>query len=175
MTPVAAWPPLDVYASKASIVLEVINTHFTVGREYKSVYLRVFSDRVAECHYVRYGMEGEADKEKTKLLSPSDFKRLRSVLENPELASVNDKYGLMHWVVDSWMTWDIDVHRETDIQKIEIVSFSPSSARERGQPYPDAVLKLGCAIWQLRREVYGRDSANDPMWERRSCDEELGK
>jgi hypothetical protein len=44
------WPGLDRYASKSPVVIEVINAHFTVGRRYKPVFLRVYSDRTAECH-----------------------------------------------------------------------------------------------------------------------------
>ena len=37
-----------------TVVLDVINTHFTMGQKIPSVYLRVFADHTAECHTLAY-------------------------------------------------------------------------------------------------------------------------
>jgi hypothetical protein len=61
----------------------------------------------------------------------------------------------MHFVVDSWMEWDIKLQHPGSVQRIRVASFSPDSARERNQLYPDALIKLGCSILKIRNDVYG--------------------
>ena len=135
------------------IILEVINRHFTVGKKIPSIYLRVFSNGTAECHTEKFW--DEADVVKTKVLSEEEFERLKAVINDPNLLDVQKRYELMHFVVDSWMEWNIKLAHSGMVQRIQVVSFSPDSARERNQPYPDALVKLGCSILRTRNEVYG--------------------
>jgi hypothetical protein len=140
-------------ASGQKIIIEVINRHFTVGKRIPSVYLRVFSDGTAECHTEKFW--DEADVTKTKVLGAMELEKLRAVINEPHLLDVKPRYELMHFVVDSWMEWDIKIQHPGSMQKIRVVSFSPDSARERSQPYPDALVKLGCSILKIRNDVYG--------------------
>jgi hypothetical protein len=138
----------------AYLILEVINKHNTMGRKIPSVYLRVFSDGTVECHEEKWRGQ-ETNFVKKKRLAPEELKGLKAVLENPELAQVKKRYGLMYWVIDSWMEWDIRLPHHWRTQTIQVLNFSPSSAREKKTPYPDSLVKLGCSILTLRREVYG--------------------
>jgi hypothetical protein len=144
--------------SSPRVILEVINKHFTVGRKIPSVYLRVFSDGTAECHTVRYtGDEvGTVKKEK---LSQEELGKLEALINGPELMNVKKRYELMYTVLDSWMEWNIKVPHKGGAQKIQVLDFSPGAAREKNQPYPDALVKLGCSIWKFRYEVYGDEHA----------------
>jgi hypothetical protein len=169
------WPPLDVYASKSPVVIEVINAHFTVGRQYKSVFLRVYSDRTAECHYMRWGIEGEKEKVSIKKLAPADYENLRDVLDAPELLGVNEKYGLVGWVIDSWMTWGIDIPRPAAVQHIAVDNFGRGAEQGLEKAYPTALVRLGCTIKKLRREVYGVDSGMDTSDVTRACDSFAGR
>jgi hypothetical protein len=169
------WPPLDVHTSKSPVVLEVINTHFTIGLQYKSVFLRVFSDRTAQCRYLRFGVEGEKDREKTKVLALADYESLQRILNAPELLGVNEKYGLVGWVIDSWMTWGISILHPESVQHISVDNFARGAVLTPDKPYPTPLTRLGCTIWKLRREVYGADSGFDTSEEERSCKRFMGK
>ena len=145
----------------AKLILEVMNRHFTVGRKIRSVYLRVYSDGTAECHTVKYtGDETDdgPDIVKQKTLAPGELQSLEAVLYNPELLQVKKRYGLTHPVVDSWMEWDIKVPHGWRKEKIKVLNFSPASARKENQPYPPALLKLGCLIWKLRNDGFGDEA-----------------
>ena len=134
-------------------VLDVINTHFSVGEKLPSVYLRVFPDRTAECHTLAYsGHERKVTKRKT--LAPEEFERLTELLNDPGLSSVKSRYESPGIIVDSWMQWDIKIQHADNAQKIEVVNFSPAWIG-LAQPYPDSLLQLGCAIWTIRDDVFG--------------------
>jgi hypothetical protein len=155
---------LWLHASKSEaspqIILEVINRHFTVGLEIPSVYLRVFSDGTAECHTVKYTGD-EPDVVKRKALTPDDLSELRTVIENKELLNVKKKYESVNTVIDSWMEWIVSVPHNSGTQRIQVLNFSPGSAREKNTPYPDALVRLGCSIWKLRYETYGDEIYRD--------------
>jgi len=136
------------------IILEVMNRHFTMGQRIPSIYLRVFSDGTAECHTQKYS-RSDKDVTKTKVLSAETLEKLQAVLNDPDLLQVKKRYELMRGVVDSWMEWDITVQHPGTEESIQIANFSPSSAREKKQPYPDALVKLGCSILKIRGDVYG--------------------
>jgi hypothetical protein len=134
-------------------LLEVINRHFTMGKRIPSVYLRVFSDGTVECHMQKYTGK-EIDSVKRKTLAAQEFETLRAVIENPALSRIKSKYGLMSFVIDSWMEWDIRVAAGSRTRTFEILNFSPKAARERSQSYPASLVRLGCSIEQLRAEVF---------------------
>ncbi len=152
--------PQHATESKPStpIILEVINKHFTMGRQIPSVYLRVLSDGTVECHALRYNREPDVIKKKS--LTPDEFSKLKDVLENRELLNVQKRYELVHQVLDSWMEWNIAVPHEGDTQKIQVLNFSPAEEGEKN-PYPDVLEKLGCSIWKLRYETYGDETDGD--------------
>lgn len=147
-----------VLKSKTSskLILEVINSHFTVGRKIRSTYLRVFSDGRVECHTIKYW--NEADSVKKSTLSAQELQELKAELNNPELSQIKTTYGLVYPVVDSWMEWNIKIPRGWGYKEITVRNFSPVGARKGNQPYPDALVKLGCDIWKLRKQVYGDES-----------------
>jgi hypothetical protein len=151
------------------VILEVINRHFTVGRKIPSVYLNVFSDGTAECHTVKYSGE-EMNTIKKKTLRMNEFDELRRLIEESEWQGVRNRYELMHTVVDSWMEWDIRIKDSRHARRIQVADFSPRSAREKHQPYPDVLVRLGCFIWKFRDEVYG----DEPAYRNDDCKRALG-
>jgi hypothetical protein len=90
-----------------------------------------------------------------QVLSVNELEKLRATINERSLLEVKQRYELMHFVIDSWMEWDIKLQHPRKVQRIQVVSFSPDSARERNQPYPDALVKLGCSILKIRNDVYG--------------------
>ena len=165
-----AGPPLKSGRS-SKVILEVINRHFTVGKKIRSVYLRLFSDGTAECHTERYS--DEQDIVKRKVLAAEDLEGLKAVLKQPELSSVKPRYELMAPVIDSWMEWTIKVPHGQNIQTIEVANFNPTAAKERKEPYPDVLVKLGCSIWKIRSDVYADEVAAGKA-SRADCNAVLG-
>jgi hypothetical protein len=139
-------------ASHPTLILEVIQLHFTMGKKIPSVYLRLFSDGTAECHALRQPDGQDVAKQKT--ISVHEYEALKTILEDQQLLQVKHRYELMHPVFDSWTEWNITIKRRTGDQAFEVSGFSPTSA------YPKVLTKLGCSIWKLRREVYG----DVPAW-----------
>ena len=73
-------------------------------------------------------------------------------------------------VIDSWMEWDIKVPHGWHKERIKVLSFSPASARKKNQPYPPALLKLGCLIWKLRNDVFGDEAyGEEPFYHQDDC------
>jgi hypothetical protein len=159
--------------SSSKLILEVVNRHFTMGRKIRSVYLRVYSDGTAECHTVKYtGHETDdgPDIAKQKALAPGELQRLEAALNSPELLQVQRKHGLMSPIIDSWMEWDIKVPHGWHKEKIKVLNFSPASARKKNQPYPPALLKLGCLIWKLRNNVFEDEAyGGEPFYRQDDC------
>lgn len=154
------------------LLLVVVNRHFTVGKRIPSLYLRVYSNGRTECHTEKSW--DEPDIEKHKILSASELQRLQHVLDDPGLPEVEKRYGLMHWVIDSWMEWEISVPLASGTKKIEVLNFAPEAAREKGTPYPPALLKLGCEIGKLRSEVYDGAIMGDSSYLSDDCKAALG-
>jgi len=136
-----------------TLILEVINRHFTVGEKIPSTYLKVYSDGTAECHAPKYW--DEPDVAKTKSLPIEEFNQLKALLEQPDLLNVKHRYERMYTVMDSWMEWTIKIDHPSGEQSFEVSGFSPSSAKASNQPYPEALTKLGCSIQKIRSEVFG--------------------
>ncbi len=158
-------------SSSPGVILEVINRHFTVGLKIPSLYLRVLSDGTAECHKLKYS-GNEAEIVKKSKLAPDELGRLEALLGSADMLNVKKRYELMHFAVDSWMEWDIQVPHRGATQEIQVLNFSPESARERNQAYPDALVKLGCSIRKVRHEVYG-DEPYEPSYLSDDCKKAL--
>jgi hypothetical protein len=97
----------------------------------------------------------EAEIVKKEKLTQGELGRFEALADAPELLNAKKRYELMSPVLDSWMEWNIKVPHKGGAQKIQVLNFSPRSAREKNQPYPDALVKLGCSILKLRHDVYG--------------------
>jgi hypothetical protein len=157
----APGPPDD---SSAQIMIEVTNRHFTVGEKLPSVYLRVFFDRTADCQLRNHYGKG-TDVVQKKVLMSSEFEAMKALVDQPELRKIDKRYGLTHPVFDSWMEWDIKVQHSEGEQEITVANFSPESTRGPSQPYPDALVMLGCSISKLRNDV----CSDEPDWRSRNC------
>lgn len=171
--------------SHATLILEVITTHFTVGREIPSVYLRVYSDGSAECHTFRFAGH-ETEQVKREKLASGEMQSLEAALDDPTLPNVGRKYVPMRPVIDSWMEWGINVPhgwqaRKIDIEvddfalAIEAFDITPEPERQKLQSYPRPLLKLGCAIWKIRNQVFGDEIfQGKPLYLTDGCKSALG-
>jgi len=147
----------------ADIILEVIATHTTMKSEDTYVYLRVFSDRTAECEFSRLSnTENKEHPAVTKTLTQNEFNRIESVMSDPKLANLEPKYETQYAVVYSSTEWTIKIQQTAgEPQIIRVLEFSPGLARMMKHPYPDALVKLGCSIKKLRADVSGESISLD--------------
>ena len=160
--------PADNFAQSPSpspnvdILLEVIATHSAMTSEDRYVYLRVLSDRTAECQSSRHSNLAKKDLLPVKkTLTQDEFIRIKSVVSEPKLASVGPKYETRYAIVDTWTEWTIKIQRPGQPQIIQVLEFSPGLARTMKHPYPDALVKLGCNIEKLRADVFGESNTLD--------------
>jgi hypothetical protein len=137
-------------------LIEVITTHTAPETEHNYVYLRVFTDGTAK------GQPSAPSNAKNagptilrKNLSQDEFTRIKSVAHEPALAKVGSKYETKYGVVDSWTEWKIELRRSGQTQTIRVMQFSPGLAKTMKHPYPEALVKLGCAVKKTRADVFG--------------------
>ena len=136
--------------STPTVILEVVNNHFTVGRKIPSIYLRLFSDGTAECHALD-STEHEQGTVRKGRLTPNDFEKTKAVLARSGLRDVNGRYDLPRTVIDSWMEWDLRSH--DSLRHDVTVSFGPEARYDR--PFPEALRDLACQILTIREYIYG--------------------
>ena len=139
--------------SSADSLVEVVAIHTTPEGEHRYLYLRVFSNGTAE-----WQSRNPKNKEQAATragLTKEQFKRIKSVVDDPKLANVEPSYETKYAVVDSWTEWKIKVQRPGQSQVIQVLEFSPGLAKVMKHPYPGALVKLGCALMSTRAEVSG--------------------
>lgn len=136
-----------------TLLLRVVNRHFTVGKRIPSDFLKVFSDGTVECHAVKFGKHDEDAVKKTQL-SPADLAKVNSTFNDSGFRQLSHGYKLHRLVVDSWMEWDITIKQPSHRQNITL-AFAGGSDQTA---LPEAIGKIGCLILQLRRNAYGDDT-----------------
>jgi hypothetical protein len=127
-----------------------VNNHFTVGRKIPSLYLRLFSDGLAECRSIKFTEREDSIKNET--LPPREFAEIRTVLNQPGLREVEGRYELPRMVFDSWMEWEL-LALDSQLTQGVTISFGPATQQLR--TYPQALATLGCQILKIRVEVCG--------------------
>jgi hypothetical protein len=154
--------PSPYSGSAPDVVLEVSATRSTMESDYTYLYLRVFSDSTGECQPCKpANAEKAATRTIKKPLSEDEFKRIRSILDEPKLLNLNARYETKYAVLDSWTEWNIKFEIHGQSRSVAVLSFSPGLARTMKHPYPEALTKLGCTIEKLRSDVSGESATLD--------------
>jgi hypothetical protein len=167
VTALAFFPPASDLAQSpkvgAEIILEVIAAHTTMESEYRYVYLRVFSDRTAECQSSKHSdTENKELPAIKKALTQNEFIRIESVVNDPKVSTLEPKYETRYAIIDSSTEWTIKIQRSGgQTQIIRVLEFSPGLARAMKHPYPDSLVKLGCSIKKLRADASGESISLD--------------
>lgn len=138
---------------QSDLVLQVnaSNISLVPKDNFEYLYLRVRKDRTAECEAIANKNHTKATFKKT--LKDEDFRRLTAELENPSLLNARAQYETKEAILDSWTTWEIDIHHPEKIQTIRLVQFSPGMANWFQHPYPESVARLGCIVEKVRNDV----------------------
>lgn len=141
------------------MLLEVVRNSWSVERDETLVYLRVYSDGLAEAHPMKKVDFRDIKLERKQLLG-NELGALRALLADPATAQLQPKYSRYWGGKDFGFKYDV-TSKSPKKQVIKLVNFQPFLARKEGKPYPKQVETLGCTIWRLRAEVSGEPLEKD--------------
>jgi len=142
-----------------SVLLEVTETDIStvtpIG-ENRFLYLRVFSDRTAECQSSFQVRKDESNVRLTytKIFTQEEFKRLRTLIDKPELAKIKSKYD--GFTIDFSVEWQIKLAHRGEIRETDV--FQPSFDSADKDDYPLVLAELGCTVQKLRYDMSGESS-----------------
>lgn len=136
--------------SSKQLVLEVLQTDSGVGGTNQFVYLRVFADRSVEFNSKR-NQDLKKDHVSRALISGGDMDSTAKVLASEDVAGLPSIFRSTFTPVDFYWTLDFSIPRGTHNQKIKVVNFSPGMAKQNNKPYPEALVRLVCAVWAVRK------------------------
>lgn len=143
-----------------SVLVEVIRKSSTVERNETLVYLRVYSDGLAEAHPMR-----EVDFRnmvvRNKQISVPELQHVRNLLIDPATGALASRYERFWGNKDFSYEYRISNLASGKEQVIELENFQPFAARKQNKPYPPQLEKLGCMIWKIRTEVTGEPLEKD--------------
>jgi hypothetical protein len=157
-------------SSASDVILEVVATYngmWCAQCADTYTYLRVYSDGVAEWQPSTLTAAKPKENPITKTtLTQDQLVRIKSAVNAPKLTKIKARYTTLYDIVDSSTTWTIKIPRSGQIQTIEVLEFSPALTKTMKHPYPDALVKLGCNLKNLRVEVSGEHSTLDSECQR---------
>jgi hypothetical protein len=136
--------------SSKQLLLEVLQTDSGVGGANQFVYLRVFADRSVEFNPKR-NQELKRDRVSRAQLSGEDMDSTAKVLAREDVANLPSSFGSTFTPIDFYWTLDFSIPRGTHNQKIKVTNFSPGMAKQNNKPYPEALVRLVCTVWAVRK------------------------
>ena len=143
-----------------TVLLEVIRKSWNLERNETLVYLRVYSDGLAEAHSTR-----EVDFRnivlRSKQISASELEDARKLLTEPATGALAKRYVRYWGNKDFGYEYRVSNVASEKKQVIELENFQPFAARKQDKPYPSQLEKLGCMIWKIRIEVTGEPLEKD--------------
>jgi hypothetical protein len=147
--------PRSIVAQQSDrhLLLDVILTTQDIQRTETLVYLRVYSDGLAEAHPT-HEVDFRTLALKQAQIPAADLTRLHDLLTPSKIQSLNAEYE-RNWGAPDFSTKLVITigHGQTG-KTVTLVNFQPFLARRKKQPYPVEVEKLGCMIWELRTSVF---------------------
>lgn len=147
-------------SSPKTVLLEVLRKSWDAQRSETLVYVRVYSDGLAEAHPM-----SKVDFRNLhfikKQLSSNELKTVRDLLAESATRQLESEYPGYWGNKDFGFQYDITIFDPGQGQHIALLNFQPFLARKEGKPYPPQVEKLGCSIWKLRSEVSGEPLEKD--------------
>jgi hypothetical protein len=132
------------------LVLEVLQSDSGVGGTNQFVYLRLFADRSVEFSPKR-NQELKRDRVFRAQISGEDMDSTAKVLGREDVANLPGIFRSTFTPIDFYWTLDFSIPRGTHNQKITVVNFSPGMAKQNHKPYPEALVRLVCTVWAVRK------------------------
>jgi hypothetical protein len=133
-----------------TVLLEVVRSSWDAQRNETLVYLRVYSDGLAEGHPMKR-VDFRNIRFEKRQLSDNEFAALKKLLTDAATGKLQPEYARYWGNKDYGYRYDITILGSS--QRIALVNFQPFLARKEGKSYPQQLEKLGCAVWKLRAEV----------------------
>jgi hypothetical protein len=133
------------------LLLEVVETDSGVGGTNQFVYLRMFSDRFVEFHPKR-NQELKKERVSQARISVEAMAATVSVLARNDVAELPSTFRSTFTPIDFNSTLDFTIPRATGSQKIKVVNFHPEMAQQNNKTYPEALVRLVCAAWGVRKD-----------------------
>jgi hypothetical protein len=134
----------------------------TPGTTHKYLYLRVFEGGIVEYHNTL-----DVDLTKpiplvAKKLAQEDIQGLIALLRLPSVQRLSGAFergdlGIFH------ETLDIEIHHDTNVQKVSLVNFHSYRNVPGRPPYPEAAVRLGCMVDSLGHKAISSD------WQSEEC------
>jgi hypothetical protein len=143
-----------------TLLIEVILKTHDIQRKETLVYVRVFSDGSAEAH-PSYEVDFRTLSLKHAQVPSADMAELREILSSRNTQGLESKYDRFWGNVDFGNEWDVTIGEGENKKAIILSNFQPSLARSRNQPYPVEIEKIGCIVWELRRNVFNEPLGHD--------------
>jgi hypothetical protein len=53
---------------------------------------------------------------------------------------------------DFYWTLDFTIPTDAGSQRMKVVNFSPGMDRQNNKPYPEALVRLVCTVWAVRKD-----------------------
>jgi len=135
-----------------TVLLEVIRKSWNVERKETLVYLRVYSDGLAEAHPMRE-VDFRSIVLRSKHISASELEDSRKLLIDPASGALAKRYERDWGNKDFGYELRVSNLALEKEQVMELENFQPFAARTQNKPYPPQLEKLGCMIWRIRAEI----------------------
>lgn len=136
--------------SPRQLLLEVVQTDSGVGGTNQFIYLRVFSDHAVEFHPKR-DQELKRERVSQGQISEEEMNATLKVLAREDVAELSNSFRSTYTPIDfNWML-DFTIPRGTRTQKIRVVNFYPRMAKQNNKTYPEALVRLVCTVWAIRK------------------------
>ncbi len=143
-----------------SLLIEVILKTHDIQRTETLVYVRVFSDGSAEAH-PSYEVDFRTLSLKHAQIPSADMAELREILSPRNTQGLESKYDRFWGNKDFGNEWDVTIGEGESKKTIIITNFQPFLAHSRKQPYPAEIEKIGCIVWEIRRNVFNEPLGRD--------------
>jgi len=145
---------------KEQPALQVISTDTSSYSSERYLYLRVFEDGTVEYHNI-----GDVDLTKpipiiAKKLAQDDMDGLIALLRLPSVQRLSGAFEREDLEVFH-ETLDIEIHRDTNVQKVSLVNFHSGRNAPGRPPYPEAAVRLGCMVDRLEHKAKSSDWQSD--------------
>jgi hypothetical protein len=132
------------------LLLEVLETYSGVGGTNQFVYLRVFSDRSVEFHPSR-NQKLKRDRVSRAQITELGINAIVQTIAREDVAQLPHNFSSTFTPVDFNSILEFTIPRGTERQKIRVVNFYPSMAKQKKKDYPEALVRLVCTSWAIRQ------------------------
>ena len=139
-------------SSSRHLLLEVLQTDAGVGGTNQFVYIRIFTDGSVEYH-PRRSQELRREHVTRAHIPEEELAATAKALAREDVVVLPSMFKSTFTPIDFNWVLDFAIPRGGQRQKITVVNFSPSMAVRNNKAYPEALVRLVCAAWVVRKQL----------------------